>query len=63
MAKEKFYLGQKLKNSPSDDFPFFEIINITTLETTGTVFYRVRMIHDHENELVLHESDLFPNED
>ncbi|MDM5298107.1 hypothetical protein QUF51_08040 [Bacillus pumilus] len=60
MAKGKFYVGQKLRNSPDDDFPFFEIINITTLETTGTVFYRVRWIHDHDEELVLHEGDLYP---
>ena len=58
----EFFVGQQLKNSPSDDFPYFEIVNITTLETTGTVFYRVKCIHDHDSELVLHEEDLFPFE-
>lgn len=63
MKTHKFHIGQKLKNSPNDNFPFFEIISITTLSTTGTVFYRVRYIHDLENELVLHEEDLFPFEE
>lgn len=56
----EFYVGQKLKNSPQDDFPFFEIVSITTLETTGTVFYRVCSLYDKEDQLVLHKEDLYP---
>lgn len=60
---QQFYVGQKLKNSPQDDYPYFEIINITTLETTGTVFYRVASLHDSEMQIVLLECDLFPFEE
>lgn len=55
-----FFEGQLLKNAPEDNFPYFEIVSITTLETTGTVFYRVRSLYDSELELVLHEEDLYP---
>lgn len=58
MANNKFYVGQKLKNSPTDDFPYFEIVNITE-SLSGLKFYRVKGIYDGE-ELVLHEEDLYP---
>jgi hypothetical protein len=58
MTENKFYVGQKLKNSPSDDFPYFELIKIS--ETLGGLkFYRVKGIYSGE-EIVLHEEDLYP---
>jgi hypothetical protein len=54
----KFYVGQKLKNAPEDDFPYFELVSITEL-LSGLKFYRVRGIYDGE-EMILHAEDLYP---
>lgn len=61
MTENKFYVGQKLKNSPTDEFPYFEIVSITE-SMSGLKFYRVKDIYQGE-ELVLHEEDLYPYEE
>ena len=57
VSNDKFYIGQKLKNSPVDDFPYFEIIDIKE-SLSGLKYYRV--IGLCGTELVLHEEDLYP---
>ncbi|MFJ3388793.1 hypothetical protein [Lysinibacillus sp. NPDC086135] len=63
MINQKFYIGQQLKNSIEDNFPMFVITEITTLKTTGAVYYRVEVIGDSENTFILHEEDLIPFEE
>lgn len=58
MPKEKFYIGQQFKNSPTDDFPYFELVDIKE-SLSGLKFYRVKGIYDGE-EIILHEEDLYP---
>ena len=58
MLKEKYYIGQKFKNSIVDDFPYFELTSITE-SPTGLKFYRLKCLYD-DLELVLHEEDLYP---
>lgn len=53
-----YYVGQKFKNAPEDNFPFFELVKIT--ESGSLKYYRLRSIFDEEMELVLHEEDLYP---
>ena len=56
MSNGKFHVGQKFKNSPKDDSPFFELIKISI--SNGLAYYRVRCIYDSELELVLHDEDM-----
>lgn len=58
MANNNFYVGQQFKNSPTDDFPYFELVKIT--EHNGLKYYKVRSIFDGELELVLHNEDMHP---
>lgn len=51
-----FQVGQQFKNSPQDDFPYFELIKIS--ELNGLKYYRVRSLYDSELELVLHDEDM-----
>lgn len=53
-----YYVGQKFKNAPEDDFPYFELVKIT--ESGSLKYYRLRSLFDEELELVLHEEDLYP---
>jgi hypothetical protein len=55
----QFYVGQKLKNSPKDEFPYFEITDITE-SLGGLKYYNVTCLYDEEIKLVLHENDLHP---
>jgi hypothetical protein len=59
MLKEKYFIGQKFKNSPTDNFPYFRLTSITE-SPTGLKFYRLQCLYDDEIELVLHEEDLYP---
>lgn len=59
MKKDKYYIGQKFKNSLTDKEPYFELISITE-SLAGLKFYRVKGIYDNDLELVLHDEDLYP---
>ena len=56
MLKEKYYIGQKFKNSPTDKKPYFRLISITE-SLDGLKFYRLKSLHG-DLELVLHDEDL-----
>lgn len=56
MLKEKYYIGQKFKNSPTDKEPYFKLISITE-SLSGLKFYRVKSLYN-DLELVLHDEDI-----
>lgn len=53
-----FYIGQKLKNSPNDKQPYFEIIDIKE-SLGGLKYFRVKCLFN-DLELIIHEEELYP---
>ena len=50
-----YYVGQKLKNSPSDEKPSFEIIKIFSYLNGDETYYRVRGLTDGKIQVTTEE--------